>query len=345
MRNIYLVTGANGHLGFNVCLLLRSENEEVHALILPSDNEERLISLGVKVFKGDVTDISTLEHFFNSGIGKEVCVIHCAGIVSIVNKQLELLYKVNFEGTKNILSMFEKKHFKRMIYVSSVHAIPELEKGKTIEEVNTFDENLVVGEYAKSKALTSKYVLQKAGEGLNIVLVHPSGIIGPGDNGNGHLTMMVEDYLNGRLTSRVKGAYDFVDVRDVARGILSACQNGKSGECYILSGHRVDLNLMFETLRKVSGKKGIINVLPTWFARASAPLAEIYYKLRGKPPIYSKYSLHTIQSNAYFSSFKAEKELAYTKTEFVDTIKATAKWLDEQGRIKSKAVSKYIKTN
>jgi dihydroflavonol-4-reductase len=155
--------------------------------------------------------------------------------------------------------------------------------------------------------------------------------------------MMIEDYLNGQLTSRVKGAYDFVDVRDVARGVLGAALKGRSGESYILSGHLVDLKVFFDLLRKLSGRTRIINVLPTWFAHISAPLAEFYYRLRRRPPIYSKYSLYTISSNAYFSSAKAESELGYQKTSFEDTIKATVKWLSDSGKIKHKRVNLYIK--
>lgn len=339
----FLVTGANGHLGYNVCLLLKSEGYLVRALVLPHDDATRLEQLGVDVFRGDVTKPSSLEHFFNCGHPSETLLIHCAGIVSITNKNVAHLYKVNVEGSHHIVEMFKKYQLAKMVYVSSVHAIPEGEKGSLITEPASFDGGQVVGDYAKSKATTSEYMKKQAREGVPIVLVHPSGIIGPFDEGHGHLTMMIEDYLNGQLTSRVKGAYDFVDVRDVARGVLGAALKGRSGESYILSGHLVDLKVFFDLLRKLSGRTRMINVLPTWFAHISAPLAEFYYRLRRRPPIYSKYSLYTISSNAYFSSAKAESELGYQKTSFEDTIKATVKWLSDSGKIKHKRVNRYIK--
>ncbi|MDY0277928.1 MAG: NAD-dependent epimerase/dehydratase family protein [Acholeplasma sp.] len=345
MKKLFLVTGANGHLGYNVCLLLKEDGYDVRTLVLESDNPERLNSLGVEVFFGDVTNPTTLEDFFTVPNRETTYLIHCAGIVSITNKNLDLLYKVNFEGTQNITKLFKDKQLFKMVYVSSVHAIKEEAEGQTIAEPDQFDEKFIVGEYAKSKAKTSNYIKQQAFSGLNICLVHPSGIFGPGDAGQGHLTMMIEDYLNGQLTSRVKGAYDFVDVRDVARGTIQAALVGHRGESYILSGHRIDLNQFFETLRKLSGKKGIINVLPTWFAKLSIPFATLYYKLRKKPPIYSKYSLYTLQTNAVFSTAKAEAELGYKKTPFEQSIKATIKWLNDEGRIKSEKVKKYIKNN
>ncbi len=79
-------------------------------------------------------------------------------------------------------------------------------------------------------------MLDAAAEGLDAVVVHPSGILGPGDEGGGnHLVQMVRDYLAGRLPACVAGGYDLVDVRDVAQGCLLALEKGKKGECYILS--------------------------------------------------------------------------------------------------------------
>lgn len=344
MKTMFLVTGANGHLGYNICQILRANKYLVRGLIIESDSSDRLEELGVSVFRGDVTKPHTLTSFL-SDIEPETraYLIHTAGIVSITNKNLNVLYRVNFEGTKNVIKAAKEALIDRIVYVSSVHAIPENKDNDVIVEPTFFDENLVVGEYAKTKAITSEYVKNQAKKGLDIVLVHPSGIIGPGDQGHGHLTMMVEDYLNGQLTSRVRGAYDFVDARDVAQGTIQAALDGKKGESYILSGHLVDLSQFFDVLRRLSGKKSIINVLPTWFARLSAPIAELYYKLLRKPPIYSKYSLYTINSNAHFSYLKAQQALNYSPRPFEETIKATMKWLYTEGRIKKKKVAEFVK--
>ena len=84
-------------------------------------------------------------------------------------------------------------------------------------EITDFNPDKVNGEYAKTKAEIAKYVLEKANnEGLDVCIIQPSGIIGPYDFGNSHLTQMILDFANGRLTACVKGGYDFVDVRDVA---------------------------------------------------------------------------------------------------------------------------------
>ena len=345
MEHLYLVTGANGHLGYTVCHMLRDQAKHVRGLILPKDKEDRLLALGVDIYHGDITKPETLDAFFDFDEHidlSQVVLIHCAGIVSISKKKNPLIEKVNVEGTKRIVDLVKHKKIGKMIYVSSVHAILEKPHGLIIDETKTFDPNLVIGAYAKSKALASKHVIEAIHDGLPAIIVHPSGIIGPEDQGHGHMTMMIEDYLNGYLTSRVNGAYDFVDVRDAADGILRAVKDGHVGETYILSGTHIDLKQLFVLLQAYSGKKRAIHVLPRWFARLSAPLAEVYYKLRKLPPIYSSYSLYTLRSNSHFSHEKATRELGYQPRPIEDTIKDTLLWLAMSNRVKKVSIKAYI---
>lgn len=346
MQRLYLVTGANGHLGYTLVSMLRKQAKHVRGLILPKDSSDRLDRLGVEVFRGDVTKPESLESFFDLSLTdyqpEDAVIIHTAGIISISNKKNPLIEKVNVLGTRNIIDLTLKHHLVKMIHVSSVHAIPEKQDDVTIEEISHFDPEEVIGIYAKTKAKASQDVLDAISRGLPAVIVHPSGIIGPDDEGHGHMTMMIEDYLNGYLTSRVKGAYDFVDVRDVSLGILQAIEHGTIGSCYILSGHRINLNELFEHLRLLSGRKHRIHVLPTWFASITAPLAEVFYRMRKLPPIYSKYSLYTISSNSYFSHEKATKELQYKPRPIEQTLADTVIWMAEVNRVKRNRIKTFI---
>lgn len=343
MDNLYIVTGANGHLGNTIVRALRKEAKSVRALILKTDNDTLLKSLGAQIVYGDIRDPKTLDELFENNKNRKLYVIHAAGIVSIAKKKNKLLYDVNVNGTKLITDYAFNNNVERFIYVSSVHAIPEKPNNETISEVKYFDPELVVDDYAKSKAMASNYVMDKIKAGLNGILVHPSGIIGPYDYGRAHMTMMIEEYMNGHLTSRVDGAYDFVDVRDVANGIISALNKGEIGETYILSGYRINLKEMFEILQELSGRKRKINVLPKWFAKLAAPLAEIYYRMRKLPPIYTNYSLYTLDSNSYFTNEKAKTSLNYNPRALKETLFDTAFFLKEQKRIKNKRVLLMMK--
>ena len=337
MKKIYIITGANGFLGNNIVRkLVENQDNEVRALVLPADKTVSLEGLDCKILRGDVTKKNTLHDIFQiDDHNAELYVIHCAAIVYIKSKYNPLVYEVNVNGTKNIIEKVLEKNAK-LVYVSSVHAITERPHNETISEIKDFDPNKVEGLYAKTKAEIAKYVLDMTEKkGLNACIVHPSGIIGPYDFGNSHLTQLVTDFANRRLTACVKGGYDFVDVRDVADGILNACNKGKQGECYILSNRYVEIKELLDTVSEVSRIRKIKTVLPMWFAKATAPLSELYYSLLKQPPLYTRYSLYTLTSNSNFSNAKAKKELGYTNRDLKETVSDTIKWLRENGRIKS----------
>ena len=332
MEEVYLITGAAGHLGSNIVKKLLEENKKMRVFIKNGDKlpiaDER-----IEVFYGDVRDRDSLNLFMKGLEGKDSILIHCAAIVSIASKYDDMVYQVNVNGVKNVMNECLENNIKRVVHVSSVHAIPEKKPGEVITEVDHFDKNIVEGLYAQTKAEASQYVLDMAKKGLNVSIVHPSGIFGPGDYGHGHLTQMVIDYCNHRLTAAVQGGYDFVDVRDVVDGILSCAKNGKKGECYILSNRHYEVKEILGILHDITGHKPIKTYLPMWFAKWTAPLSELYYKIRKQAPLYTAYSLYTLTTNSYFSHEKATKELGYQTRPMEETLKDTVTFLKEQGRI------------
>ena len=180
---------------------------------------------------------------------------------------------------------------------------------------------------------STAYALAARARGLDVRVVHPSGICGPYDYGHGHLTQLVQDFCTGRLAAGVDGGYDFVDVRDVAAGILACCERGRPGECYILSGRYYTVRDVLAMLHRITGRRRVRVMLPLWLARAAAPLSEQYYRLLRQPPLYTAYSLYTLSSGARFSHAKAARELGYTTRPFGTTLADTVAWLRRQGRI------------
>ena len=331
-QQVYIVTGAAGHLGSAVTKKLNEQGKTIYALCLP--NEKNLPQgKHIQVFYGDVCSIETIAAIFESCSDKSVCVIHCAGIVSIASKFDQKVYDVNVGGTKNIISLCEKYHVEKLVYISSVHAIPEMPGNQAITEVDRLSPDDVVGLYAKTKAEATGCVLDYARCGHDASVIHPSGIVGPGDFGRGHITQLVIDYYKGGLTSGLNGGYDFVDVRDVADGIISCCENGGSGECYILSGQYYKVYELLNLLHEITGKKKIKRILPLWFVKLTAPLSELYYKILKQPPLFTAYSIYTLNTNANFSHEKAVKELGYTTRPMKQTLADTVKWLEENNRL------------
>lgn len=327
MEKLFIVTGASGHLGNTIIKKLLERGERVRALVLPNEQSPALEGLELEIFEGDICRADSLEPLFTVSEPSEIIVIHTAGIVSIASKFQQKVYDVNVKGTANVVQMCLKHTVRRLVYVSSVHAIPEKSGGEVITEVKDFSADSVVGLYAQTKAQATQLVLDSVKEGLDAVVVHPSGIIGPQDYGRGHTTQLILDYLEGRLVAGVEGGYDFVDVRDVADGIIAAVDKGRCGECYILSGQYLTVRELLTHLYMITGKRKIKSILPLWFARMTAPLSEIYYRLLRQPPLYTPYSLYTLCSNSRFSYEKAARELGYTPRNISETLKDTICWL------------------
>ena len=328
MKRIYIVMGASGFLGNNIIRMLEhDDNAEVRAFVLNGESISSLNNLKCSIYYGDVTKADTLNSVFEGSGDAEIFVIHCAAVVYIKSKYNSRVYDVNVNGTKNIVDKVLEYNAK-LIYVSSVHAIPEKSDGNLISEVSIFNPDNVVGLYAKTKAEAARYVMDSVKDkGLNACIVHPSGILGPYDFSNSHLTALVREIVRGKLPMCVKGGYDFVDVRDVAKGIIMACDKGKKGECYIMSGEFVSIKKLADLVCDVVGRKRIKVVLPIIIAKIVAPFYEMYYNVKGKTPLFTKYSLYTLSSNSNFSNEKAKRDLGFVTRDITDTVKDMVMWI------------------
>lgn len=324
MKKLYIITGANGHLGRTIINMLKEDHQcEIRGLILPHEKVDNIDN--VCYVKGDVTDKESLYPLFDKIQWKTVYVIHTAGIIDIQEHVSKQIYDVNVNGTKNIIELCMQYKVKRLLYVSSVHAIQETNKLNVICETNSFDPQFVYGGYAKTKAEATQAVLDACANGLKAVIVFPSGIIGPYGNENNHLIQMILDYIHGNLPAGIQGGYDFVDVRDVAKGCLLALDKGKVNECYILSNRYYEIKTVLEMIREVTHKRKL-SILPVWLAKLSIPFINSIAKRKHQRPLFTQYSLFALQSNARFSHDKATKELGYTPRDLKETIYDTIQW-------------------
>jgi dihydroflavonol-4-reductase len=329
-RRIYIVTGAGGYLGGQVVLRLLAEGRFVRAFLLPDEkcpaSEAPAAAGHLTVVRGNVCKPETIGELFADGEGAEFIVIHCAGLVSIATRKDDRVYAVNVGGTSNIIAACLKYGARRLVYVSSVHALPELPHGCLQAEVDSFSPRKLIGDYARTKAIASQLVLDASMKGLDAVIVHPAGLIGPGGLSSGNMTNLISIFLRGRLPAAVKGGFDFVDVRDVAAGITAAAEHGKKGECYILGNRFIPLRELFDTLSEVSGRRKVRLFLPISLAKAFAPIQEVYCRLLHKPLLFTGYSLYAISQNSLYSSEKARRELGYSTRELRDTLRDMVNW-------------------
>jgi dihydroflavonol-4-reductase len=319
-----LVTGATGHIGNVLVRQLLKKGEQVRALIWRGEDTRSLRDLEVETIEGDVLDLSSLWEAFQGVRG----VLHLAGMISIMPGRDSTIWRVNVEGTKNVIKAAIESGVKRLVYTSSIHAIRRMEQG-IIDESLPYDLETPYGEYDRSKAAATLEVQKAAQAGLDAVIVCPTGVIGPYDFRDSEIGHVIRGAALAHPTLYVDGAYDFVDVRDVAQGLILAEQTGLAGESYIFSGHKISVRYLLETVREVTGRAFTSIKLPFGLAAFVAKFAPHYYRLSQTKPRFTPYSLEVLRSNADISHAKASRELGYQTRSMYETITDTVRWILE----------------
>ena len=341
MSNIlYLVTGAAGFLGSNICRQLLERKQKVRGLVLPNDPATKYIPKEVEVIEGDLCNLDSLEPFFSVPNGTKTIVIHVASMVTVNPEFNQKLVDVNVGGTKNMIEKcLEHEECKKMVYVSSTGAIPEVPKGELIKEVNEFNPDKVVGWYSRTKAIATQEVLNAVkNRGLNACVVHPSGILGPDDYAVGETTGTIIKIINGEMPVGMQGSFNLCDVRDLADGCIAAADKGRKGECYILANEEVTLKEMCQMLNKDLGCKSIRIYLSLGVAKLLAKIMEKQAAKKGIKPMMTTFSVYNLERNNRFDYSKAKKELGYKTRTYEETLHDEAMWLKKEGKI---SIAKY----
>jgi dihydroflavonol-4-reductase len=325
-----VVTGATGHIGNVLIRELITRGQTVRALALPKDNCRPLTRLEIEIAHGDVTDLKSLESAF---LGADI-VFHLAGIVTIMPGMNKLLERVNAGGVRNVATACRTCGVRRLVYTSSVHAIAEPPHGTIIDESQPFDPDRVLGDYARSKARATLLLLDEVRKGgLDAVICCPTGVIGPWDYGISNIGQLILDFASGHLKSYVRGAYDFVDVRDVARGLILAAEKGQPGRHYIFSGAQVQVPELMKELEQNIGYPAPTYEIPPTIARVAGVLASVYYRLIRRKPVFTAYSIDVLRSNSQVSSARAREELGFTTRPWQDSIRDQVEWFRDEGML------------
>lgn len=239
MSAVHVVTGAAGHLGTAVVRALLDDGRTVRALALPGQEllAASLIDEAARARlsrrDADVTDRASLDAALADLVGEDLVVIHTAGLISIGHLPVARLRQVNVRGTAAVLAAARAVGARRLVHVSSVHAAPEpsdpTEVIREVDDPDAYDPRAVRGGYARSKAEATRGVLRENGiGGLEALVVQPSRMIGPWDDGANHLVDLIDRARRHRMPAVVPGGYDVVDVRDVADAVVAAAELGFS---------------------------------------------------------------------------------------------------------------------
>ena len=317
-----VVTGGYGFVGANLVRALLERGDEVR--VVDKRKTESLAGLDVEHMHIDVLEPESLEPAF---AGADT-VFHLAAIISIVGDPTGEVHRTNVNGPRNASRAALAYGVKRFVHCSSVHAFdlercgPELTETAvraTMDHAPAYDRSKNGGETAVRAAIA---------EGLDAVIVNPSGIVGPNDYAPSRLGELLIQMRDRTLPVNIRGAFDFVDVRDVVAGMLAAERSGRTGENYILSGHRLSLDEVAELAERVTGVEGPRISMPISIITGLAPLF-VRLTPAGETPLITPESVHALRYSPSVCHHKASKELGYLARPFFETIRDTYAWFDE----------------
>src|SRR5262245_38566728 len=199
-----LVTGATGYLGVETVRQLRAQGRDVRAMVRSWDSEQRLSGTGAMTVLGDVTQPDTLPAALE-GVSR---VYHMAGVVGHRASDEARLQLVNVHGARNLLDAAAAAGVERVVFTSSVGAMGP---ASTPEHPRSEAHSLLDGDdgrgdfrYSRSKAQGEALALEAAADGLDVVIVNPGFVIGPGDV-HRVSSWPIEEYLRGTLRFTIRG--------------------------------------------------------------------------------------------------------------------------------------------
>lgn len=246
-----LITGANGLIGSYVVRRFLAEGEKVGIFVRKNSDLSLLSEVHDKVsfFYGDISDINALRE----ALEKANKVVHCAAIVSFGGVDEETMFKINVDGTKNVVNACIEAGVSQLVYISSVAAIGRDPKLTTTDENALWTESPFNSAYAKSKYLAELEVWRGIEEGLCASMVNPSIVLGKGD-WNRSSTVIFKNIFNG-IAFYPTGSTNVVDVLDVAEAVYMLAKHNISGERYIISGHNIKYKDFFKSIAEGFEKK------------------------------------------------------------------------------------------
>ena len=326
-----LVTGATGFIGGNLARKLVERGHQVKALVRPGSNTMIIDSIGdrtgVEVMPGDILDAESV------GRGLQGCqwVFHCAAAYTFWSKNPGDIYQTNVEGTAIVLDAAERAAVQRVVYTSTVGTIglPVMGLGTECTEMPAAQ---LVGNYKKSKYQAEQIALEKARQGLPLVVVNPTATVGPWDVKPTPTGKIVLDYLRGRMPAYIDTGLNLVDVADVAEGHILAAEKGRAGQRYILGRRNLSLKEIFELLEGISGKKAPGTRIPRWLALGAGYFDRLVEgQLLGREPRIPLEGLRSAKKPTYVSCDKAVQELGLPQSPVEQALAEAVAWFKNHG--------------
>jgi dihydroflavonol-4-reductase len=323
-----LITGGTGFLGSYIIKALIEKGYAVRAIRrsnkLPFYIPKEIFDK-VEWVDGDILDVISLEEA-TQGIDT---VIHSAAIVSFHKRDREMMYRVNVEGTANVVNAALELNVKRLIHISSVAALGRTMTGGSVNEEKKWEESKANTHYGKSKYKGELEVWRGISEGLNGVVLNPSTILGYGDWNTSSCAIFKNIYEEFKWYA--PGLNGFVDVEDVARAVIAILESNINEQRFIVNGDTWAFKKLMDTIADNFGKKRPPKQSTSFLLNLAWRMEKVKSFFSGKNPLLTRETARIAMSKTYFENEKLLKILpGFSYTPLEQTIRqATQKYLEQ----------------
>ena len=326
-----VITGASGLLGGNLAVELLAQGHSVRATRRGSTKVAHLDAHRIEWVSAELSEPKALEAAFR---GADV-VFHCAAQVSIQRTVTPSLTRANVDGTRHVLDAVRAAKVARLVHCSTVGAVGLSEDGRPCTEDArwNFDTHGMDDGYVTTKHQAEELVHAAVREGLDAVIANPTFMFGPLDARPSSGAMIV-DVARGKVPGRTPGSNNFVDVRDVARGMILVWEKGRKGERYILGGENLPYGDIFDRIARLANVAPPRRNIPRFAANLVGWFGDVSERITGNEPLINSVAVrYGFCTTFMFSSDKAKSELGYTAHPIDDAIKDALAWFRANGML------------
>lgn len=321
-----LVTGATGFIGRHLVERLANKGVTVRVLCRRTADVSSFKRKEIEICWGDILDGSAVE------VAVRGCeqVYHLAAFAQGWTKDPRTYFEINVGGLQNVLSAAHKASVEKVVYTSSSVTVGP-SNGTPANESSPRPQEFLT-DYEHSKFVAEQKALCYVRSGLNVVIVCPTRVFGPGVLSVANsVTKMVQQYLGGRwrfILGDGNGIGNYVYVEDIVEGHLLAMEKGRAGERYLLGGENASYNEFFEIVAEVSGRQYKLFHAPMSLALLTSEIEEFRGKHFKHRPLITPAWVRTFIANWAFSTEKAQTELGCKITPLREALAMTIRWLE-----------------
>ena len=255
-------------------------------------------------------------------------VFHSAAFVAVEKIQEDLMHKINVDGSRSIATAAVESGVKKMVHFSSVHAFEQHPTSEPLVEARPLVTDPKALPYDRTKAEAQKVVLGYRDQGLEVNVIHPTGIIGPYDFKPSRMGNVLQDITNGNMPFAINNGFNWVDVRDVAKSAVNCIDKGVDGQNYILPGHWASIPHLSTLIKQITGNRTHLVAVPFWMAYLALPFASISSRISGQRPSFSRGSLQALAIQCRnIPGTLANEHLEHQPRPLEETIHDTVSWL------------------